>query len=231
MTQNDPWAAAAMPQGNPATPTPAAGNIATPPADSLAGAYDTAPPEDSSLLFGAEGSSMPSLFNKTHFMGTERTGIIAKAPYDKHDTDYTTKELKYWNDGKIPDAEGKVKMTTTHATDPRTGKPNRPVMACHVELTTDYRQTLDEWVALERPADDFDPTRDEGNRDFVLSTKLALDAFRDAIKVANANGRAIRGSADLVGKRLTAKRVGKKPNVTGNASWIWEVKITRGLLP
>lgn len=226
MTQNDPWAAAAMPQGNPAA-APASQQNHTE-SDSLAGAYDTAPAADSALLFGGnEGAAMPSLFNKTHFMGSERTGIIAKAPYDKQDTDFGTKDLKYWNDGKTPDGEGKVKATTIHASDPRTGKSNRPVMACHVELTTDYRQTLDEWIALERPAEDFDPSRDEGNRDFVLSTKLALDAFREAIKAANARGLAIRGSEDLVGKRLTAKRAGKKPNATGNASWIWEVRIDK----
>lgn len=221
-TTNNPWAAASA--YTPPVTSPTGGQQGGEGGSSaLDGAYSTEPAE-SDLLFGARGPAAPSLFNKTHLFGTERSGIITKAPFDQQDTDYNGGGLKFWNDGKEPDAEGKVRATTTNPINRLTGKPNSPVRSVHVELATDYRLTVNEWVAsgkeMRNPAD-FQEGKDDGVRIFVASAQ-GVNALREAI------GRAkVRSGAELVGMRLTAKRAGQKANPGGNPSWVYEITLTR----
>jgi hypothetical protein len=191
---SDPWAAAQS-AGSPAsTATAPAGE------SQLGEAYDSP-----SGLFTTGGEvAGPSLFNKTHPVGTERTGIIAKPPYDRHSTNMKG-ELKYWEnttrnkrgDKPVTDAISKVN-----------GKPNDPVMDTVIVLDTEYQMDAAEAVALSR-----EEPFEGGRRSVTISTdkKLVIEAIQDA----NRRGIVIRGDADMVGKRLTVKRTGQRPNPHG----------------
>lgn len=221
---NDPWAAAAAPQVQPTQSgqghQPPTGNGGQEQASSLAGSY-AAPAAGPSLLF-SQGGVAPSLFNKTHFLGAERTGIITKAPYDRQDQDFSAKVLKYWSTSKV---DGKA--TTTDPIDGPTGTPNRPVMSTHIELSTDYRMSAQECAAIGR--DVAFVGQDDGSRVFVVTGKQGFEAFRKAIGDAIASGVSITKDEDLVGLRLMVKRVSQTPNVKGNPSWVLDVKLARPL--
>jgi hypothetical protein len=203
----DPWASASATTGAATQTAPAQGE------SQLAG--DMPGQEQESQLFGG-GVSYPSLFNKTHLLGAVRTGIITKVT-DVQARTYSTDgpgELKYWQ-------EGESKPVTT-AVNPATGKQNRPVMDTHFELDTTYRITAPECAAINR-----DPSyveKDEGRRVFAAGG-FDLKATREAL-ARDAGALGIHKTADLIGKRITVKRAGQKPNPGGNPSWILEVKFS-----
>ncbi len=148
---------------------------------------------------GGEGSG-PSLMNKTHAVGTERTGVIAKPPYDKHSTTMAG-DLKYW--------QGREKKPVTNAVNPATGEKNRPVKETVVVLDTEYTMSAEEARALNR-----DEPYEGGKRSVIVSggdLKKLKEAIADAVK----RGISIRSDADMVGKRLTVKRTGTLPNPHG----------------
>ena len=209
----DPWAAA---QAAPAqTAQPAQDGQAQ---SALAGSYQQ-PAAGPSRLFQA-GSAAPSLFNKTHFLGTERTGIITKAPYDLQQQDFNEKKPKYWSLSKVGG-----KAFTTDPIDAPTGQRNRPAMGTHVELDTTYRLDANECAAINR-----DPSQvqtDDGKRVYVASNKWEYDAFKKAIAAAVAAGIPIVDDESLVGLRLTVKRARQQPNPGGNPSWDPDITITR----
>lgn len=217
----DPWAAAMAPQTQAAQGgqgQSAQGGEGGSQASSLAGAYQAAPAGPSRLF--TQGSAAPSLLNKTHYLGTERTGIIAKAPADKHDQDFTEKKPKYWSTSKVGG-----KAFTTDATDAPTGQPNRPVMVTHIELDTDYRMDAQELAAVGRDPQSLG--QDDGKRVYVVGNKWEYKAFGEAIKRAATAGIVIAKDEDLVGLRLTVRRSRQQPNPTGNASWDPDIKIER----
>lgn len=184
MTQTDPWAAADAAQ-NGSTSGPA----------SRQEAYGSGP----SRLFGTGGGA-PTLFNKSHPVGTERTGIITKAPYDQQRTKMGTGELLFWQNGE--------KGPVTNPVNAATGQPNRPVLDTVIELSTEYVMDQAEAGALNRDSI-YEGT---DRRDFVGKE---LKAFQDAIKDAVSRGIQLNSDADMVGKRLTKKRVSTKPNPHG----------------
>jgi hypothetical protein len=185
---SDPWAAAQS-ATSPASSAPAGDS-------QLADSYGQ---EESQLFnFGGEGAG-PSLFNKTHPVGTERTGIIVKAPYDRHSTNMKG-EPKYWQQGE--------KRPVTAAVNPLTGQPNRPAMDTVIVLDTEYQMDAAEAVALNR-----ETPFEGGRRSVTISTDMKL--VKAAIEDARVRNITINGGADLVGKRLTVKRVSQKPNPNG----------------
>lgn len=168
--------------------------------------------EQESQLF-AGGESFPSLFNKTHFLGTKRAGRITKV-MDVHSVDFNTKKPKYWQDG----AKGPV-LEAINAT---TGQPNRKVMDTHFVLSTDYRITAPECAAIGR-----DPAyveKDDGTRVFVAGGydfKTTQEALR-----RDAAGIGVSKTSDLIGKGIEVTRAGQHPNPGGNPSWVLEVRFT-----
>lgn len=215
-TVNDPWAAAQVAQ--PAQSGQEQQNSQQ--GSSLAGSY-TAPQASPSRLF-AQPAAAPSLFNKTHYLGTERTGIITKAPFDQQQQDFNEKKPKYWSTSKVGG-----KAFTTDPIDAPTGQPNRPAMGTHIELSTDYRMTVQEIQAIGGNRDVSFANTDDGKRVYVVSNKYEYDAFRKAIAAAIAAGIPITKDDDLVGLRLTIKRARQQPNPGGNASWDPDISLTR----
>lgn len=213
----DPWAAAAVATA-PATPPAQAGQDG----GALAGAF--ASPDGASTALFQQGNLAPSLFNKTHFVGTERYGVITKAPYEVQSRDFNSKLPRYWSLSKVG-GEQKNRAVTTDAIDGPTGKPNRPVMDVMVELDTDYGPlSPQELAAVGREAGQ----GGDGKRIFAVSGKDSLDKFRKAIATFNAqNPGALKSEADLVGLKLYVKRVGQTPNQGGNASWVHEIVLSR----
>lgn len=206
MTQpNDPWAAASV---APAQAAPAQ----SAPQDAMAGAYGGS--NGSTLLF-SQGASAPSLFNRTHLLGTERTGIITGTE-DKQDQDFNAKAPKYWSTSKVGGPK-RNHAITLDAIDEPTGQPNRPVMVTHISLDTDYRITEAECVSTNR--DVAYVGQDAGKRVDVIGG-FDYKPFAEAIADAKARGIVLNSSADLVGKRFTKKRVAQKPNPGGYPSWI-----------
>jgi ribosomal protein S16 len=185
---SDPWAAAQS-ASSPASTAPAGES-------QLADSYGQ---EESQLFSGGGEGAGPSLFNKTHPVGTERTGIIVKPPYDRHSTNMKG-ELKYWQQGE--------KQPVTNAVNPATGQPNRPVMDTVIVLDTEYQMDAAEAAALGREA-----PYEGGQRSDTISKdmKLVMEAIADAVK----RGVQITKGADMVGKRYTKKRVSQKPNPHG----------------
>lgn len=211
----DPWAAAGAVQ----TAPPATSGQG---ASELASAY-AAPEAGPSLLFGGD-SVAPSLFNKTHGLGAERTGIIRKAPYNQQARDFNSKQPKYWSLSKVG-GEQKNRATTTDAIDGPTGQPNRPVYDVMVELDTEYGPLSQaERIAVGR---DPNGTDGDGTRVYAVSGAQALKEFKRAIGAAIAAGIPITKDADLEGLRLTVKRAGQTPNQGGNPSWVVAISITR----
>lgn len=160
-------------------------------------AYST-PAAGPSRLFGAEGGA-PSLFNKSHPVGTERTGIITKAPYDQQRTKMGSGEPLFWQPGN---------KLGTDAVNPTTGQPNRPVHDTIVEVETDYAMDAQEAGLLNR-----DEPYEGGDRRVFVGKEIK--AFKDAIKDAVKRGVQLTSDEDMVGKRLTQKRVSTKPNPHG----------------
>ncbi len=197
MTQpnSDPWAAAQAAM-NGGAQAPAGESQVVPEAE-----------QESQLFSG--GAVAPVLANKTHRIGSERTGVITKAPYDKQKVDFNTKKPLFWSD-----SESKPKPID------KGGNPKRPVMDTFVELMTDYVMDATEASETGREA-----PYEGGERVFVASG-ATLKTFRKAIEAANQNGVSIKRGADLVGKRLTYRRTGQKPNPGGSPSWIEEIVIT-----
>lgn len=160
------------------------------------------PDEEFDALFG--GEKLPSLFNKTHGVGTERSGIITKAPEDRQSRFFKeggVGPLKFWGlDGKpTEDAVGLG------------GKPNRPVMDTVFVLDTEYR--MSEAELAEAGMDE-----DNGQRGVFAGGDL-LKAIKSALKESGARKR-----ADLVGARLTLKRAGKATK--GNfKAWVWTASV------
>lgn len=224
MTQNatvDPFAAAQVATATPASAAPTAtpAPAGSPATDPLAGAYGD---DGSSMLFG-EGASAPALFNKTHFLGSERSGIVEKSEA-RHDRDYTAKMPKYWSTSKVG-GEQKNRAITTDPIDGPTGQPNRPVMVTHVTLRTDYRMSEIEVGATGRDSSFIET--DDGTRVEVIGG-LDLKVFREAIADARKRGILLTSAADLIGKRLTVKRAAQKPNPHGgNPSWIKSYRIDK----
>jgi len=197
---NDPWSSAAA-QG--AANTAPAGD-----GDNLAESYA----EEESQLFGG-GPSYPSLLNKTHLLGSVRTGIILKAPYDVHARDFNTKLPKYWQEGDD--------KPVTNAVNPTTGQKNTAVKDTVFELSTDYRMDAGERAAVGRD----DSFEDDGTRVFHAGA-YDLKATKEALK-RDAGPLGIRTGKDLVGKRITVTRKAQRPNPGGNPSWIIEVKFSK----
>ncbi len=209
---NDPWAAAG------AAPASAGDNGSAeqggqglmPPAEQESGIGGGA-------LFNGGGRSLPSLFNKTHFAGTERTGVVTDIK-DVHSRELvkdengklSSGELKYWEDGN----SGKGVKPVTYAISKITGKQNRKVMDIHLLLATEYRMTDAEAGAVQRDADFV--KNDDGGRAYVVGNVKdvqAAIATYNTTEVGKANP--IKAPADIVGKRLTVKRMnnpGEKRN-------------------
>lgn len=224
----DPWAAASV-----ATAPQQATQATSPAGDAgqggaLAGAF--APSGTGTALFN-QGSLAPSLFNKTHFVGTVRKGKITKAPYEQHSIDRFGGNLpKYWSLSKVG-GEKKNGAVTTDAIDGPTGKPNRPVMDVMVDLETEYGPLSEvECGAVGR---EYPAQAGDAKRVFVISGKDALDKFRKAIAAFNAQmattpgGHLLKSEEDLVGLYLTVKRAGQVPNSAGTKSWVHEILISR----
>lgn len=166
------------------------------------------PNEEYDSLFG--GEKLPSLFDKTHDVGTTRAGIITKAPEDRQSRFYKAGgqgALKFWG------ADGKPTEKATSAT----GQPNKPCMDTVFVLATEYRLT--EAQLEQREMDE-----DNGNRGVFASGNMKA-AIRAAIKAVGAKKR-----TDLVGARLTLTRSGK--TIKGDyEAWKWDAKIELGVGP
>ncbi len=158
-------------------------------------------------LFGG-GKSTPSLFNKSHRAGTERTGVI----YDIKDVHSRTHrdqgaQLRYWQEGES--------APVTNAVNPKTNEQNRKVMDVFIMMNTSYRMDAGECAMTGR-----DPafgSEDDGTRAWVADIAAVKEALkRDAASLG------ITGPADLIGKRITVKRL-TEPGVKGQA---WAVKFS-----
>lgn len=217
----DPWAVASVPTGQ----QDQGGGSA------LAGAFDSGQAQGggSTALFANAGLA-PSLFNKTHFVGTERVGIITKAPYERQSLDFNSRQPKYWSLSRVGGERGD-RAVTTDSIDKPTGKPNRPVMDTLIDLDTEYRMTEQEIQAVGGNRDVSFASQDDGKRVYAVSAKDALDSFRKAIAEFNADpanaGHTLKSEADMVGLRLRVKRTGQKPNAGGNPSWLVATKLER----
>jgi len=191
---SDPWAAAQ------ASTESQVGEAYSPPAD------------QESQLFNNTVAA-PSIFNKTHSIGTERTGIITKAPYDRQDVDFNTKSPKFFL--KTPELrDGKLRKVGSTPVDPTTNTPNQPVMSTFLELDTTYVMDAAEAAAVGRE------TPYEGTDRVFVAGGADLKVLKKAIEEAATRGIRITKGADLVGLRFTAKRTGQTPNPGGNPSWV-----------
>lgn len=228
-TTQDPWAAASMRTAPAASQQAPTQGEQMPQQDgqggNLGGAF--APAGGGTALF-SQGSVAPSLFNKTHPLGTVRKGVISKAPYEQQSRDFNSKLPKYWSFSRCG-GEQKNRAVTTDEIDPPTGKHNRPVMDTMVELDTEYGPLSEqEMIAVGRqPGQEGD-----GKRVFAVSGKDTLEKFRAAIfafnETAKANGQPLLTcEEDLVGLTLFVKRSGQKPNPNGQPSWVHEIHLSR----
>lgn len=222
---NDPWSAGAVQTGQQQVPPmqPAQGDQSgQQQGGALSGAFASG--EGGTALF-QQGGLAPSLFNKTHFVGTERRGKITKAPYEQQSVDRFNGNLpKYWSLSKVGGPQ-RNHAITTEAIDGPTGKANRPVMDVIVELDTEYGP-LSEQECLAIPRE-YPAQAGDSKRVFVISGKDALDKFRKAIGQFNAaNPGALKSEEDLVGLTLTVKRAGQVQN-GANKSWVHEISLSR----
>lgn len=203
MTEPNAFAAAAAQAaqvGAPALAADTSGNLT----NSFAG-------EQSQLFSGPV--LPPSLLNKTHGLGTERTGKISAPPHDVQARDFNTKQPKFFLATPTPDG----KKVGPVPVDPTTGKPNNPVKDTVIELDTDYRFDAAECIAVGRDAN----MPDDGKRAHYVSG--------DELKQLRAEIRrlGIRSEQEMVGLTYTVKRVSQKPNPGGNPSWITKVTLSR----
>jgi hypothetical protein len=200
-------AQAAQPAPAYATPAVPAGQIAD-----TNGNLTTSFAGQGSQLFGGPVLP-PSLLNKTHTLGTVRSGRIVTAPYDVHSRDFKSKQPKYWAITPGPRGE-KISFSPVDAV---TGEQLRKVLDTVIELATDYRFDAAEAAAVER-----DPNMpDDGSRAFYVSGE-DLKALRKQIQLLG-----LRDEKEMIGLTLTVKRVGQKPNPGGYPSWINEVTLSR----
>jgi hypothetical protein len=239
-TANDPWAAAAMPQGN-----PAAGNIATPPAAAAAptgsglGDSYASPASTGSGLFGGEGQeSLPALFNLLHTPGTEFRGKILTPPKAVQATCHPNaspigqRQKQYW----VTDSTGKRKPGLDEI-DPRTSKPNDKVMNTVVELEISERFTTEQlqYLASNGREDYVDdgrrvwtvtgPKRPKGHK--TGEPTNAMRAMLDAIEAAVKGGLRITCDEDMEDLFLTVRRVQREqPNVP-TSSWTYLAKLEK----
>ncbi len=164
--------------------------------------------ESESQLFNDSTGAGPSIINKTHKVGTKRTGIIAEKPYDRQSTNVAGKP-KFWQDGS--------NKPVLDAVNPLTGQPNRKVMDTILVLDTDYVMDAAEARAINR-----DAPFEGGRRSYTAGgeklklLKAAMKAFNES-PAAN-KGKPISSGADMVGLRFTVERVGEKPNPNGGES-------------
>lgn len=156
-------------------------------------------------LFG--GEKLPSLWNKTHGVGTERTGIILQPPKDIPSFMYKAGggrgAAKYWLDGK----------PTDKSVHPTTGVALDRVYDTLFVLQTDYRLTPEELLKSEMDEDD-------GKRGWFAGGE-DLKAIKAAIRSAGVKNREA-----LVGMRLTGTRTGQK--VKGDFEvWQWSATLAK----
>ena len=154
-------------------------------------------------LFG--GQPLPALFDKTHDVGTSRTGIITEPPKPKQSRFYAAGgkgDLKYWGDDNKPTSEARD----------RDGKPRKPVLDEVFVLQTEYRLT-------KAQLDKRDMDEDPGLRG-VFAGGDQLRAIKTAIRKARVKNRAA-----LVGMRLTLTRTGQK-QVGDYEGWTWAAELT-----
>jgi hypothetical protein len=216
---NDPWAAAAAPQQS-ASASNAGQGGAAPAASGTPLLADAMQSNGGGSLLFRQGKSAPALFNKTHFLGEVRTGIITEAPKDVQDRDFDSKMPKYFSRSKV----GKpTPAITTDAIDGPTGQPNDKVMVVSINLMTDYRMDERECGAVGR--DTSFAREDDGTRVETIGGR-DLAAFQKAMEEAGKNGIVIRSYDDFKGLRLTSKRAGQVPAGNGKA-WVREFTITR----
>ena len=183
----------------------------------IAEAYTPEPPK--SRLFGQEQSA-PSLFNKTHFLGTVREGIITGPPRTVQDKDFDSRKLKYFSKSKVGIP---VPAITTDPIDAPTGERNDPVMSEHFDLQTEYRMTEAECYAVDRPVSFV--KEDDGTRVEVIGGR-DLKAFRKAMKDFIAAGGKLTCPEDFVGLKLASKRAGQVP-AGANKAWVREFILSR----
>jgi hypothetical protein len=233
MTQpNDPWAAAS------ATPAPTATRTYSSAAEygqspdagsSLSEGYAPEPAKQSSL-FGNNIETLPSLFTLTHAPGTEIKGKILTAPRDVHSTchpsqapDKVSRLKQYW----VTDPNTGKRTPGLNPIDPRTGKPNDPVMNLVVSMQTDERDPQIEGDDGRRSwfvSGSAKAPRGHKTGDPVASARRAL---LDALQLANAGGVSITKDEDLIDLTLSVRRVEREqPGVT-TSSWKWQARITR----
>jgi hypothetical protein len=188
---DDPWAAAQS--------ASAPGNTATAPTgeSQLAGSYGQ---EESQLFKSGGDQAGPSIINKMHGVGTRRTGIIIKPPYDRHSTN-TKGELKFWQQGS--------QKPVTNAVNPITAQPNRAVMDTVLVLDTEYTMDATEAAAINREV-----PFEGGQRSFTAGGEK-LKQLHKAIEKANERGVSITKGADMVGKRFIVEVTALKPNPNG----------------
>ncbi len=155
--------------------------------------------QQGSRLFGGEAGP-PSLFNKTHPVGTKRGGRITKAPYDQQRTKMNSGEPLFWQQG--------TKSPVTDAVNPVTGAKNRPVNDTVIELETGYVMDANEAAMTNRE----EAYEGGARRDFVGKE---IAAFKEAMKDAIARGIKLTCDADMVGLWVLKERIGTKPNPNG----------------
>lgn len=194
-TTNDPWAQAAGGSNGESQVIP-----------------EPAEDQESSQLFGG-GSVAPSLFNKTHLLGTERTGIITNM-FDRQKVDYNSKQPLFW-----PKADSAAAAKRKPVSIADGGDPKQRVMDTFFELSTDYAMSPSEAAATGRE------TPYEGGERVFVAGGFDLKATRKGIEAAQKSGilPTVLTKAAFVGKRMTVKRTGQKPNPGGNPSWVIEV--------
>jgi hypothetical protein len=165
------------------------------------------------------GPVMPSsLFNKTHGLGTSRTGKITTAPYDVQSRDFNSKLPKFWANTPVIGANGKPSKVTTNATDHVTGEALRPILDTMVILATEYRFDAAESAAIGRDA----TMPDDGTRAAYVSGDDLKQLKSEIRRIGG-----IRSEEDMVGLTFTMTRVGQKPNPGGNPSWINKIELSR----
>lgn len=171
---------------------------------------------EKSQLFG--GAVLPpSLLNKTHGVGTERTGKIKEAPHDVQARDFNSKLPKFYLKTPEQNASGRMVKVGTTAIDPTTGEKNDPVKDTVIVLDTEYRFDAAECAATGR-----DPSMpDDGTRAFYASGD-DLKQIRAEIRKLG-----LRSETEMIGITFTVKRVGQKPNPGGNPSWVTQVTLSR----
>lgn len=157
--------------------------------------------EEYDSLFG--GQPLPSLFDKTHDVGTTREGVITEAP-KKRQSRFMNGRLKFWGEDSKP----------TEDTRDAEGNPLKPCVDEVFVLQTDYRLN-----AAQLAKRDMDEEDDTGLRG-VWASGTQLQAIRKAIRKARLKDRNA-----FVGMTLSLTRTGQIPKGEFEA-WTWEAKLT-----